>query len=90
MTLYFKNKTINESKTQPPLTLDSRLYIIYHNHIEFCDSFQFQNVNKKINIFFKILNNVLFCFACVTNFAYNYLVIFGFLTFIIDFNFIIF
>jgi len=35
--------------------------IYYHNHIELCDSFQFQNVNKKLNICFKNSSNGFFC-----------------------------
>jgi hypothetical protein len=31
-----------------------------HNHIEICDSFQFQNMNKRMNICFKNSSNV-FC-----------------------------
>jgi len=45
-------------------------------------------MNKKLNICFKNSSNVFFTW--VRNFTYNYLDTFSFLTFIIDFNFMIF
>jgi intergrase/recombinase len=50
--------------------------------------FKKMNVNKN-SIFVSKIQAMVF-FAWVRNFAYNYLRTFGFLAFIIDFNFIIF
>jgi hypothetical protein len=56
--------------------------------MELYDYFQFQNMNKKKLL--KKFEQCFFFFAWATNFTYNYLNTFRFLTFIIELIFVIF